>query len=312
MIPDKLVGMFFMKLFRTIAATLFFLTCTTLPLYAQWLPQNMGVDSSFRIEYLLGKQTLGNDDGKVLTWNPTPLPNPTEQLRIDFINSQLVIDGMVELTPFPAVSSRLRGNVSVAGSERNITLGRGPAPGTELSALIKPQYWSWEAAGLYNLCSGGGYRYSFVAGYRQESWSYIANTQGDNSYLRDDFVSQIPFIGLQTAMFSPSWKARFELLGSPFMTKKITHTARDQGYYMQLDGNMTNGGFIEFQVEGNIPVTRNTWLGIYTQLTYEGLKGELTGVSVDGNGASTYVPTPYNFYTLKGIWTIGLNCNVLF
>ena len=85
-------------------------------------------------------------------------------------------------------------------------------------------------------------------------------------------------------MFCPSWKARFEVLGSAFMSKNVTHTARDQQYYMQLDGTLTNGGFLEFQVEGNINVTPRAWMGIYSQYTYEGLKGELTGTSENGNG----------------------------
>ena len=288
----------------------------------------------------MGTQTLGNDGGKIqisqfnqgipgFTSNSTYyFPNPIEQLRIDFSNSQLVLDGVVEITPRPALSARVRGSASVLNADRSFTLVSGPQPYPipipksipdtsnygwgELSTTIKPQFWLWEAAGLYNLSYEGGYRYSFVAGYRQESWSYPTSNGQENLYLRDDFLSQIPFIGLQTTMVSPSWKARFEVLGSPFMIKKVAHTARDQGYYMQLDGKMTNGGFIEFQVEGDIPVAPNTWLGLYTQYTYESLKGKLTGVSVDGNGAATYVPTPYDFYTLRSVWTIGLNCNILF
>ena len=185
--------------------------------------------------------------------------------------------------------------------------------GDELSASIKPQFWLWEVAGLYNLSYEDVYRYSLVAGYRQESWSYQpSNDDATNSYLRDDFTSQIPFIGLQTVMNSPAWKARFEVLGSPFMTKKVAHTARDQGYYMQLDGSLTQGGFIEFQMDGNINVTPNGLMGVYAQYSYEQLKGELTGTSKDGRDNDCYLTTSYNFYTLKSIWTLGLSGSILF
>jgi hypothetical protein len=314
-------------------------TCATLPLYAQWFPRNFGADSSFRVEYLLGSQTLGGDNNMPLinnrsypNPNPPPtnvsvsFPNPIEQLKVNFNNSLFVLDGVVELTPVPALSARVRGSVSVFNPDKSMTLVKGPVPNVvtndpnapaiswnELSSTIKPKFWLLEVAGLYNLSYEDVFRYSFVAGYRQESWSYLtSNDQGGNSYLNDDFTSQIPFIGLQTLMLYPSWKARFEVLGSPFMTKKISHTARNQGYYMQLDGNMTQGGFLEFQVEGNRNVAPNAWMGVYTQYTYEQLKGGLTGKSVDGFGNANYAPISYDFYTLRSIWILGLNCNISF
>ncbi|MHB8204197.1 MAG: hypothetical protein ACYDHG_10925 [Desulfomonilaceae bacterium] len=316
-----------------IAAILLCVTCATLPLQAQWLPRNFSADSSFRVEYLLGTQTLGQYKNTSLTYIPEPIitssipyPNPIEQLRIDFSNSQLALDGVVEITPRPALSARVRGSASVFNADRSFTLETGPSPvnpnspgpygWAELSTTIRPQFWLWEAAGLYNLSYENVYRYSIVAGYRQESWKYrTSNSQANSPYLSDVFGAQIPFLGLQTVMFCPSWKARFEVLGSAFMSKNVAHTARDQQYYMQVDGTLTNGGFLEFQVEGNINVTPSAWMGIYSQYTYEGLKGELTGVSASGtNGVPdpNYVPTPYNFYTLKNIWIIGLNCNFVF
>ena len=82
---------------------------------------------------------------------------------------------------------------------------------------------------------------------------------------------------------------------------------------MQLDGNLTQGGFIELQMDGNINVTPNGLMGVYAQYSYEQLKGELTGTSVDGDGSIvTYVTTSYNFYTLKSIWTLGLSGSILF
>ncbi len=324
-----------MRLVTIIGTILFLLASATLPLYAQWFPWNVGVESSFRVEYLLGTQTLANNPTipmrkTQVNADPSPAnvivayPNPIEGLRIDFSNSQIVLDGMVKLTPFPFVSSRIRGSVSLLNSDWSITIGSGPVSvansnfpfvfdSSKLSAVIKPQFWSWEAAGLYNLRYEGVHRYSIVAGYRQESWSYpISKDQGNNSYLGDVFASQIPFLGLQTVMFFPLLKARIEALGSPFMTKKIAYTARDHGFLGQFDGVMTQGEFIEFQVEGNINVTPSTCVGLYAQYTYEQLDGELSGMSVDGKGNSIYAPTAYNFYTLEDIWTIGLNYSLLF
>ncbi|MGO8822308.1 MAG: hypothetical protein ACLQO6_13945 [Desulfomonilaceae bacterium] len=304
-----------------IAAILLCVTCATLPLQAQWLPRNFSADSSFRVEYLLGTQTLGQHKNTSLILGS---PNPIERLRIDFSNSQAVLDGVVEITPRPTLSARVRGSASVFNADRSFTFETGPRyapiPNTApqaygwagLPVTIKPQFWLWEAAGLYNLSYEDVYRYSIVAGYRQESWKYpTSNSQANSPYLSDVFGSQIPFLGLQTVMFCPLWKARFEVLGSAFMSKNVTHTARDQPYYMQLDGTLTNGGFLEFQVEGNINVTPRAWMGIYSQYTYEGLKGELTGTSQNGDN-SGLVPSSYNFYTLKNIWIIGLNCNFVF
>ncbi|MGO8878689.1 MAG: hypothetical protein ACLQMS_04155, partial [Desulfomonilaceae bacterium] len=266
-----------MRLVTIIAAILLCVTCATLPLQAQWLPRNFSADSSFRVEYLMGTQTLGQHNNITLFTSP----NPIEQLRIDFSNSQLALDGVVEITPRPALSARVRGATSVFNADRSFTLESGPNPTNSWAGLpvtIRPQFWLWEAAGLYNLSYENVYRYSIVAGYRQESWKYpTSNSQANSPYLSDVFGAQIPFVGIQTVMCCPSWKARFEVLGSAFMSKNVAHTARDQQYYMQLNGNLTNGGFLEFQVEGNIHVTPSAWMGLYTQYTYEQLKGELTG-----------------------------------
>jgi hypothetical protein len=162
------------------------------------------------------------------------------------------------------------------------------------------------------LSNEGGYRYSIVAGYRQESWTYrIDGNQDDNSYLRDEFVSQSPFLGLQTAMFFPWWKARFEVLGSPFMTKKISHTARDSGYYQHLDGTWNKGGFIEFQTEGTVNITPSIWLGLFARYTYEELHGEAKGTRA-APGRTDYETFPYDFYTLKSMASFGFNFSYVF
>ena len=79
------------------------------------------------------------------------------------------------------------------------------------------------------------------------------------------------------------------------MTKKVAHIARDQGEYRQLEGSLTQGGFIELQVDGNINVTPNGLMGVYAQYSYEQLRGELTGTSRDGRNNTTYLTTSYNY-----------------
>ncbi|MCX5860873.1 MAG: hypothetical protein NTW27_01930 [Deltaproteobacteria bacterium] len=330
-----------MRACTRIAALFFVMACTATPLCAQIIPWNIAVDSSFRIEYLLGRQTLGREyidsshgpiqDLDNYSWFMQH-PDPIDRLRIEFGPSLPILEATVEITPFPSFSGRLAASLSVLESTQGVTLVSGPASTTfvwnnpyvipainlplygsgELSNVIKPAFRLWEAAGLYHLSSEGGYRWSIVGGYRYETWTYsLGADQGSNSYLRDEFVSQSPFLGLQTAMFFPWWKARFEVLGSPFMTKKISLTARDSGYYMQLDGTWNKGGFIEFQTEGTVNVTPSIWLGLFARYTYEELRGEAKGTRAHP-GKADYETFPYNFYTLKSMATIGFNFNVVF
>ena len=328
-----------MKLHKILVALILLSIFNTPPAKAQFLTENMITDSSFRVEYLLGRQSLGKTDDSIPMWitrsvtsSPTPqyvqmpVPNPIQTLNLSFITNQLVLDGLVEVTPVPAFSGRLRANASVAGSNKEVTLGNGPTltgfngyytPAQPLfgpfSADVTPSYWSWEAAGQYNLSYEGGYRFALVGGYRYEYQSYLSSSgSGQPGYLGAYFKSSIPFIGLQTSMVSPTWKARCEVLGSAFMKKNLSVGARDITNFMNIDGSMTNGGFIELQVEGNIPVSQNAWLGAYSQFSYEGLKGEVNGTSVDGNGNPPYFTAPYAFDSSKFFWFLGLNCNVQF
>ncbi|MGC8660024.1 MAG: hypothetical protein ACP5U1_13220 [Desulfomonilaceae bacterium] len=294
------------RLVLTIPVIILCVTCTTLPLRAQWLPRNFTADTSLRAEYLLGTQTLASYNNNILN-----TPNPLQLLRTDFKDNLFVLDGVAEVTPSrtPSLSGRARGSVSIFNPTKTIILPQGPG-GTELSSPITPKFWFWEAAGLYNFYENI-YRYSLVGGYRQDTWSYPSSNQGTSSYFQQSFVSQIPFIGLQTLMCCPTWKARFEILGSLFEARKVCFSARDQAATMQLDGNLSEGGFLELQAEGNVNISPVTWAGLYVQYTYESLRGQLTGVSPVATGTS-YVPTPYNYYTLRNIWILGLNCNVHF
>ena len=69
---------------------------------------------------------------------------------------------------------------------------------------------------------------------------------------------------------------------------------------MQLDGSLTQGGFIELQVDGNINITPNGLMGVYAQYSYEQLRGELTGTSKVGDRDNEgYLTTSYNFSPLR-------------
>jgi hypothetical protein len=108
-------------------------------------------------------------------------------------------------------------------------------------------------------------------------------------------------------MFFPWWKARFEVLGSCFMRKKISHTARDQGYFQQLDGSWNKGGFIEIQTDGTVSLTPRVRLGIFFRYTYEELQGEAFAITnIAGANPS------YDFYTAKSMGSFGLNLSYVF
>ncbi len=106
-----------MKLHKILVALILLSIFNTLPAKAQFLPENMITDASFRVEYLLGRQSVGKTDDSIPLWgnftyagSPAgrPLPNPVQSLNISFITSQLVLDGLLEMTPVPEFSGRLR------------------------------------------------------------------------------------------------------------------------------------------------------------------------------------------------------------
>ncbi|MGC8605167.1 MAG: hypothetical protein ACP5VS_15980, partial [Desulfomonilaceae bacterium] len=155
-----------MRLVTIVAAIFLSLSCTALPCHAQWFARNFTADSFFRVEYLSAIQTLGNDVKNVQINNLNSndatsmvYPNPLEVLRIDFSNHHLVLDGMVEITPRPAVSGRIRGSASALDANRDFTLETGPVPikitnssppsygWAELSTTIRSPFWFWEVAG---------------------------------------------------------------------------------------------------------------------------------------------------------------------
>jgi hypothetical protein len=149
-----------------------------------------------------------------------------------------------------------------------------------------PGFKHWEAAGLIHLWNGGGYRFSIVGGYRKEYWAFEGTPSADqpaNSSSSDRITSEIPFIALQTAMFFPWWKARFEVLGSPFMSKRIATEFRSgTTFKVNYDGVVDHGGLIEVELEGTASITSRIRLGAYARYSFQELYGESTRSSPTG------------------------------
>jgi len=288
------------------------LASAAMPVHAQVLPQvllpaGIGIDSSFRIEYLVGSQSVQ------FTHLEKPVgPIQTFPWQID--PRVAVLEGTVELSPYRWFSGRLGGAYSVFQRDME---GVRPASNLHNAHVwqLQPTFKAWDAAGLLHLFSGGGYRFSFTAGYRYESWVYNGSGSSDPSLgaqasLRDEFQSDIPYFGLQTAMFFPWWKAKFEIIGSPFMAKQIKMT-RDFGYdglFVQYDATARSGGLIEFQIEGTANVSTNVLLGGFFRYSYQ----ELHGDSRASTNISTLYPGPYRVFASDSAATFGLNLTLFY
>ncbi|MDQ7783591.1 MAG: hypothetical protein RDU20_11975 [Desulfomonilaceae bacterium] len=268
----------------------------------RFFPQGMELDGSFRMELLFGSQMLRALHGA----NRTP---ELEDVFKVLYNPRLpVLAGDVEISPFYAFSGRIGGALSIF--ERDLSSTRGfEVGGVETPRWVtRPDYQSWEAAGLYHLHKGGGYRFSVVAGYRQSVWRYHGELeQGGDSRLRDTFASNIPFIGMQTAMFSPWWKARFEVIGSPFMKQNSTLSIRQAAAFSEHNVETDKGGLIEFRLEGTVALQANLRLGVFACYYYQ----ELTGRST-GSGAGPFAENLSGYYTRESMASVGLNLNVVY
>lgn len=259
----------------------------------RFLPKTLGVDSSLRIEYLLGNQILRSTGA---------VQEPVGLYRVDFSPRFPVLAGTVEVSPDALVSARFAGALSImepqVESSRQISAGEAAS-----TWKASPDYRYWELAGLLHLATGGGYRFSMTAGYRQTTWEYRGELEGvDDSRLKDRFVSYTPFVGLQTAMLFPWWKARFEILGSPFMSKSSSLSLRRNALYVQQDVQSTRGGLVELQSEGTVNLYSGVWVGLYGRYHYQ----ELYGKPSDGADIAT------EFVTREDYASVGLNVTIIY
>ncbi|WP_157212108.1 hypothetical protein [Desulfomonile tiedjei] len=260
---------------------------------AEVLSQPGVLDSSFRIEFLFGTQSFSYSGAT--------------SIRGDFNIRVPLLAGTVELSPSPLISGRFAGAISIF--ERSGSMMRDPNY-TGLTDFVRwqvePDLGSWEFAGLYHLWTGGGYRYSIVAGYRQETWRHRGEAVNSEGRSRDEFASQIPFLGLQTSMFFPWWKARFEVLGSPFMTRRVSNSLQERGQIIDYSGELSQGGLLEFQMEGNVAVTQNIWCGLHARYLHQELRGDVSGTIND-------VPTGVRVLSVAdSIVTVGVDFTLLF
>jgi hypothetical protein len=278
-------------------AALFMVLGVASSLCAETLPWNIQIDSSFRAEFLFGHQVLRQVEPNV---------SGVPRFRANYDPRLAILAGTIEITPFPAISGRLAGSTSVW--ERTGTHVR--TIGSVGEWDVKPNFNSWEAAALYHLWSGGGYRFSFTAGYRQQTWDFqgTASNGTADSPLHDSFSFHIPFIGLQTAMFFPSWKARFEMLGSPFMNVGVSNAVQQGTFAVQLDGNLFRGGLVEVQMVGDVNLSPNVLVGLYGKYAYQELYGSLSSTEA----AAGPGPNPIPVFLGQSFGTVGLDVTVIF
>jgi len=273
-------------------------------LEAQSLPWNLALDSSFRGELLFGSQAIrDNSPG-----------TGAERFRIDSDFRLPVLAGTVEITPLPFLSGRMGGLISVLEQkgtvQRNVT-SFDPS-GTEVVQIsAKPSFSGWEAAGLFHVWNDGGYRFSFTAGYREEFWGLEGNgvglSTGVSSSLNEDFSSRGPFLGLQTAVFLPWWKARFEVIASPWITKIGSGSVKQTNFFAEYKTRTTGGSLLELQIEGTVYLRQYIFAGLHGRYTFRESVGDFTRI-----GNSGAIDGPSSLYTNDSFIFIGLDLTVAF
>ena len=125
------------------------------------------IDSSFRVEFLFGNQKLRYANAESTSFG-----------RASFDPRVPLLAGMIEVSPFPSVSGRFAGAISIL--EKSGSVSRTTGSSDIIRWDVEPDVGSWELAGLYHLWNGGGYRYSLTAGYRREEWKYRGESVGNN------------------------------------------------------------------------------------------------------------------------------------
>jgi len=276
----------------------FVLSTCAASVQAQALLRDIGIDSSLRVAYLLGRQVYRYNEAR---------GGGFDRWRMDYGTQLPMLSGMFELSPIRLVSARLAGSISVL--EKNTHFNHTMADPAPSVWSVLPGFKHWEAAGLIHLWNGGGYRFSVVGGYRKEYWTFEGTPSADqpaNSSSSDRITAEIPFVALQTAMFFPWWKARFEVLGSPFMSKRIlTEFRYGTGVTFDYDGRVDHGGLIEVELEGTASITSRIRLGAYARYSFQELYGESTRSTPAGF-------TRHELFAGENVAVTGLNLTLAF
>ena len=228
---------------------------------------------------------------------------------VGYNTSLPLVGGMCELSPLELFSARIGGALSVLETEMTVTNVADNHVGSIYPWEVLPSYRSWEAAGLYHLSRGFGYRFSLVGGYREQYWTYRGNQLGLNTSpneLKDYVRSLIPFGGFQTAMFFPWWKARFEFSGSPLVIKNVFSRHRDNTATTEFDGWLKNGVMFDFLCEGAAVLTDALRCGLYGRYTYQEISGIITRRIDDGT------KDEYDIDMNENLAVVGINLTYAF
>jgi hypothetical protein len=272
------------------------------PAPAQEPPAAVTLDSSLRAGYLFGRQL----------WElKAPRSANFYQARSEFNPRLPMLSAVLEFSPYMRLSGRAAGSTSILESSSTfVHLGADWVPSAWDS---RPAFNYWEAAGLFHLSGGDGYRFSLVGGYRQETWTYSGGPLGinDATVINSDwrfmerFNTVMPFIALQTAVFHPWWKARFEALGSPRVGREVSTRFESAADSVELRGWAESGGVLEFDVEGTVFISNRLRLGVFGRYTYRELRGDITRTARDGE-------TRHELLVREDFAALGLNFTYLF
>jgi len=272
-------------------------------LQAQSLPGDILVDSSFRVEFLFGSQAVRSAVRDVQNGGV----DSDFLFRLDSKFDLPVLAGNVEVSPLRFISGRLAGLTSVleqSGAIQRLTM---LAPESVFN--VKPAFNSWEVAGLGHLWNRDGYRFSVTAGYRQESWSLegvgVPGSSGVNLSSRDDSAYYGPFLGMQTAVFFPWWKARCEFVGSPWMSRKMSGSVIRTDSFVTYNG-WGHGGLLEVRVEGTMHLTRFVFAGVHGRYTFQESYGQF--IRKD----SGLLTGQFDAYTNDSFAIVGLDLSLVF
>ncbi len=230
--------------------------------------------------------------------------------KVDYNTLLPLTSGMVEVTPHAVFSGRVSGSVSFLEPDFNWVHGTGVDSAAPFPSRwsVTPHFISGDIAVLYHVWRGAGYRFCLVGGWRKERWEYSGDpigNQGYNSKLADEFTSEIPFAALQTAVAFPWWKARFELLGSPFVNTEVYTLIRDGVSAVDYHGWTNDGGLIEMELEGSITLSPNIRVGAYSRWSFIETYGDSTR---HHNGQVTL----HDLYVRENRSIAGLNINLIF
>lgn len=273
------------------------------PCQAQIFGRSLAVDADMGFGYLFGSQAVWANV------NPSPI-NMKHDYKVQYSPSQPMFNGNIEITPIPFISCRLGGSLSLSrsGAVQGRDMGNlGPRP-WNVTTDIK----TWETAGLLNLWRGIGYRFSLVGGYREQFWDYsgdIINSPAVPGSMNDEINNYIPFIGLQTAMFFPLWKARFEIIGSPFMLQKVNNTSWQGPNFVDYRAELDDGGLIEIDFEGSAILYSSLRFGLYCHYSYMELEGK---AFVNSSGLLGNLDPRIEFNSTHNTAEMGLKLNLNF